>query len=128
MPGVGEHVLTEGSCSLFFLPLSHILARVVVLCLVHAGKRIGFLSDPGELPAELTAFSPTILLAVPRVFEKVAAAAREKAEAEGHQRLFAAAEAAAIAYSQNGGRAGLLLRHAVFGRLVYARLRAALGG
>ena len=130
VPGVRERVLTEGSSSLFFLPLSHILARVVALCLVHAGKRIGFLSDPGELPAELAAFRPTILLAVPRVFEKVAAAAREQAEAEGHQRLFAAAEAAAIAYSRAGHRAGMLLRlrHAVFGRLVYARLRAALGG
>ena len=129
MPGVRERVLTEGSSSLFFLPLSHILARVVALCLVHAGKRIGFLSDPGELPVELAAFRPTILLAVPRVFEKVAAAAREQAEAQGHQRLFAAAEAAAIDYSR-AGRAGMLLRlrHAVFGRLVYARLRAALGG
>jgi len=65
VPGVRERVLTEGSSSLFFLPLSHILARVVALCLVHAGKRIGFLSGPGELPAELAAFRPTILLAVP---------------------------------------------------------------
>jgi long-chain acyl-CoA synthetase len=130
VPGVRERVLTEGSSSLFFLPLSHILARVVALCLVHAGKRIGFFSDPGELPVELSAFRPTILLAVPRVFEKVAAAAREQAEAEGHQGLFAAAEAAAIDYSRAGHRAGMLLRlrHAVFGRLVYARLRAALGG
>ena len=130
VPGVCERVLTEGSSSLFFLPLSHILARVVALCLVHAGKRIGFLSDPAELPAELPAFRPTILLAVPRVFEKVAAAAREQATAQGHGRLFAAAEATAIAYSRKGRRAGLLLRlrHAVFARLVYARLRAALGG
>ena len=130
VPGVRERVLTEGSSSLFFLPLSHILARVVALCLVHAGKRIGFLSDPAELPAELPAFRPTILLAVPRVFEKVAAAAREQATAQGHGRLFAAAEATAIAYSREGRRAGLLLRlrHAVFARLVYARLRAALGG
>ena len=130
IPGVRERVLTEGSSSLFFLPLSHILARVVALCLVHDGRRIGFLSDPGELPAELAAFRPTILLAVPRVFEKVAAAAREQAEAEGHRRLFAAAEATAIAYSRAERRAGplLRLRHAVFGRLVYARLRAALGG
>jgi len=67
---------------------------------------------------------------VPRVFEKVAAAAREQAEAEGHRRLFAAAEATAIAYSRAGHRAGplLRLRHEVFDRLVYARLRAALGG
>ena len=130
VPGVRERVLAEGSSSLFFLPLSHILARVVALCLVHAGKRIGYLGDPGELPAELAAFRPTILLAVPRVFEKVAAAAREQAEAKGHQRLFAAAEATAIAYSREGHRAGMLLRlrHAVFDRLVYARLRTGIGG
>jgi long-chain acyl-CoA synthetase len=130
VPGVRDRVLAGDASSLFFLPLSHILARVVVLCLVHVGKRAGFLADPAGLPAELTAFRPTILLAVPRVLEKVAAAARAQAEAEGHQRLFAAAEAAAIAYSRAGLRPGirLRLRHAVFGRLVYARLRAALGG
>lgn len=130
VPGVRDRVLAGDSCSLFFLPLSHILARVVVLCLVHAGKRIGFLADPGQLPAELSAFRPTILLAVPRVLEKAAAAAREQAEARGHQRLFAAAEASAIAYSRAAGRPGvrLRLRHAAFGRLVYARLRAGLGG
>jgi long-chain acyl-CoA synthetase len=130
VPGVQDRVLAGDSCSLFFLPLSHILARVVVLCLVHAGKRIGFLADPGQLPAELAAFRPTILLAVPRVLEKIAAAARAQAEARGHQRLFAAAEAAAIAYSRAAGRPGvrLRLRHAAFGRLVYAPLRAGLGG
>ena len=130
VPGVRERVLAGDACSLFFLPLSHILARVVALCLVHAGKRSGFLTDPGELPEQLGVFRPTILLAVPRVLEKVAAAAGQQAEAEGHQRLFAAAEATAIAYSRAGRRAGirLRLRHAVFGRLVYARLRAGLGG
>jgi long-subunit acyl-CoA synthetase (AMP-forming) len=45
VPGVRERVLTEGSSSLFFLPLSHILARVVSLCLVHAGKRVAYLPD-----------------------------------------------------------------------------------
>ena len=68
-------MLAGGSSSLFFLPLSHILAHVVVLCLVHAGKRVGFLADAGQLPAGLAAFRPTILLAVPRVLEKAAAAA-----------------------------------------------------
>jgi len=130
VPGVRDRVLAGDACSLLFLPLSHILARVVSLCLVHAGKRVGYLADPAELPEELTAFRPTILLAVPRVLERVAAAARQQAEAEGHQRLFAAAEATAIACSRAGREAGigLRLRHAVFGRLVYARLREALGG
>ena len=136
VPGVQDRVLAGDSSSLIFLPLSHILARVVALCLVHAGKRIGYLADPGELPAELPAFGPTILLAVPRVFEKAVAAARQQAEAAGHQGLFRAAEATAIAYSRAterpaGQRTGawrLKLRHAVYGRLVYARLRRALGG
>jgi long-chain acyl-CoA synthetase len=129
VPGVRDRVLAGDSCSLFFLPLSHILARVVVLCLVHAGKRAGFLDDPDELPAELGAFRPTILLAVPRVLEKAAAAARARAEAGGHQRLFAGAEAAAVVYSRAAGRpgTGLRLRHAAY-RPVYARLRAGLGG
>ncbi len=130
VPGVREQVLAGDPSSLFFLPLSHVLARVVVLCLVHAGKRCGFLPDPDELPGALRTFRPTILLAVPRVLEKVAAAARQQAEDEGHQRLFAAAEATAIAWSRSAGRTGpwLRLRHALFGRLVYARLREALGG
>jgi len=130
VPGVRDRVLAGDSCSLFFLPLSHILARVVVLCLVHAGKRVGFLADAAQLPAELSAFQPTILLTVPRVLEKAVAGAQAQAQAKGQQRLFAAAEAAAISYSRATGRPGvrLRLRHAVFGRLVYARLRAGLGG
>jgi len=130
VPGVQEQVLAGDSSSLFFLPLSHILARVVMLCLLNAGKRSGFLPDANQLPEALATFRPTILLTVPRVLEKVTAAARQQADAEGHQRLFAAAEAAAVAWSQAGGRTGpgLRLRHALFSRLVYARLRQALGG
>jgi long-chain acyl-CoA synthetase len=129
-PGIGERVLTPDASILLFLPLSHILARVVALCVIHAGRRTGYLADLDRLPAALAGFRPTILLAVPRVFEKLAAAARDQAEAGGHQRLFAAAEATAVTWSRKGHRAGplLRLRHAVFGRLVYARLRAAVGG
>jgi long-chain acyl-CoA synthetase len=130
VPGVRDRVLAGDACSLFFLPLSHVLARVVSLCLVQAGKRAAYLPDAAQLPAALAAFRPTIVLGVPRVFEKIAAAARQQAEAGGHQRLFAAAQAAAIGYSRADGRAGIRLRvrHAVFARTVFRRLRAALGG
>ena len=130
VPGVQEQILTSDASSLFFLPLSHILARVVLLCFVHAGKRSGFLPDPSQLPRALLTFRPTFLLTVPRVLEKAAVAASQQAEAEGHQRQFAAAEATAIAWSRAGRRAGplLRLRHALFARPVYARLRQALGG
>jgi long-chain acyl-CoA synthetase len=135
-PGVRNQVIAGAASSLFFLPLSHILARVVSLCLVREGKRIGFLASPDDLAEAVVAFRPTILLVVPRVLEKVAAAARQRARAEGHGRVFAAAEATAIAWSRTvrgstGGRRagiGLRLRHAAYDRLVYARLRDALGG
>jgi len=130
VPGIRDRVLAGDASCLFFLPLSHILARVVSPCLVHVGKRVAYLPDPGQLPAELAAFRPTIMLGVPRVFEKLAAAARQQAEAGGHRRLFAAAENAAIGYSRAAGRpgVGLRLRRAVFARTVYPRLREALGG
>jgi len=133
-PGVRDTVLAGDASSLFFLPLSHVLARVVALCLLRAGKRAGFLAGPGNLARVLPVFRPTILLTVPRVLEKVVDAARQRAEDEGHGRLFAAAEATAIAWSRAGGQAGgragagLRLRHALYRRLVYARLHAALGG
>jgi len=129
-PGIRDRVLAGDASSLLFLPLSHILARVVALCLVHAGKRLGYLGNLGELPAGLASFRPTILVGVPRVFEKITVAASQQAEAEGHQRLFAAAQATAISDSKADGRGGLLLRvrHAVFGWLVYRRLREGAGG
>jgi len=129
-PGVREQVLAGAASSLFFLPLSHILARVVSLCLVREGKRVGFLASPDDLAQALPVFRPTILLVVPRVLEKVADAARQQAAREGRGRFFDAAEATAIAGSRAGSRpgTGLRLRHAVYDRLVYARLRGALGG
>jgi long-chain acyl-CoA synthetase len=69
---------------------------------------------------------------VPRVFEKIYNSARQKATAEGHGRIFDLADATAMEYSQsldNGGPGLLLkLRHRLFDRLVYRKLRAAMGG
>ena len=57
-PGISNRVLTGDASILFFLPLSHILARVVALCVIHAGQRIGYLADLGRLPSALAAFRP----------------------------------------------------------------------
>ncbi len=130
--GIYDHVLNERSSILLFLPLAHILARVIQLCAVHAGAYLGHLGDISQVQAELAAFQPTLVLAVPRVFEKVAATARHKAAAEGHEKLLRAAEETAVAYSKaadgRGPSVALRLRHLLFDRLVYATLRAALGG
>jgi long-chain acyl-CoA synthetase len=75
---------------------------------------------------------PTWLFSVPRVFEKVYNSARSKADAEGKARIFDLAARMAGEFSRRSGEGrvplGTRLGHAVFDRLVYTKLRQALGG
>ncbi len=131
---VGEFpgLMQSDNSMLLFIPLAHVLARIVQCCCVYKGITLGHTSDVKNLPTELAEFRPTFVLAVPRVFEKVYNSAKQKAYAAGKGRIFDIADATAIQWSRardNGG-AGLVLRakHALFDQLVYAKLRAALGG
>jgi long-chain acyl-CoA synthetase len=120
--------LTEGS-TLLFLPLAHVFARLIEVGCVESGVALGHTPDLTDLVADLESFRPTFLLAVPRVFEKVYNGAEQKAAADGKGRIFHIAADTAIAYSRAGSPGlGLRLKHAVFDRLVYAKLRAAVGG
>ena len=125
-------VYDEAGSTLLFLPLAHVFGRVIEIGSVLQRSKLGHTADVRALPADLQAFRPTFLLAVPRVFEKVYNAARQTAYAAGRKRVFDAAEATAIAYSRalQAGRVppALRLRHALFDRLVFGRIRAALGG
>ncbi len=129
---ISERVLTEHGSILLFLPLAHILARVVGLVAVHNGVQVACTNDMQRVAETLREYQPTVLVAVPRVFEKLYDNARHTAEAAGQRRLFAAAEAAAIQYSRavEGGGPSRWLRakHRLFDRLVYAKIRAGLGG
>ncbi|MCP2327870.1 long-chain acyl-CoA synthetase [Hamadaea flava] len=122
----------EGSTTLLFLPLAHAFARLLQIGAVSARVQTAFAPDVKNLVADLARVRPTFVLAVPRVFEKVYNSARQKAHGDGKGRIFDAAEATAIAYSRametGGPGLGLKLKHALFDRLVYGKLRAALGG
>ncbi len=125
--------LFDGTGStLLFLPLAHVFARFVQVACVETGSRMGHTADIKALLPDLGTFSPTFLLSVPRVFEKVYNSSKQKAHGDGKGAIFDRAESVAIAWSTalDGGRPGLALRlqHAVFDRLVYSRLRAAMGG
>ncbi len=121
----------EGSI-LLFLPLAHVFGRLVEIAALLAPIRLGHAPNVQNLTDDLAGFKPTLLLGVPRVFEKVYNSARAKAEADGKGKIFDRAAHTAIAYSRaldTGGPAlGLRLRHALFDKLVYAKLRAVLGG
>ncbi|MEV0645799.1 AMP-dependent synthetase/ligase [Phytomonospora sp. NPDC050363] len=129
--GVGS-LFHENATTILFLPLAHSFARIVQLGAVEARVRLGHFADAKKIATVLPTFQPTFLLAVPRVFEKVFNGARQKAADGGKGKIFDKAAATAIEYSEalDSGRVGLglRLRHKLFDKLVYGKLRAALGG
>ncbi|MEV5706927.1 long-chain fatty acid--CoA ligase [Actinoallomurus sp. NPDC052274] len=131
---VTEGALTEvfglkSGSTLLFLPLAHVFARLIEVGCVEAGVTLGHTADMAHIVDDLASFQPTFLLAVPRVFEKVYIGAEQKAAADGKGRIFRVAADTAIAYSRaDSPGLGLRLKHALFDRLVYGKLRAAIGG
>ncbi|MFI9237726.1 AMP-dependent synthetase/ligase [Streptomyces sp. NPDC053079] len=130
----------DEASTLLFLPLAHVFGRMVQVAAVRGRVRLGHqpqLSAAALLPA-LQSFRPTFVLAVPYVFEGLFASARRTAELEGRGRPFEKAVDVAVRYAQaledkafgRGPGPGTTLRvqHQVFDKLVYARIREALGG
>ncbi|HYB48274.1 MAG TPA: long-chain fatty acid--CoA ligase [Streptosporangiaceae bacterium] len=124
---------TRDANTLLFLPLAHVFARIIEVGCIEAGVVLGHCGDLAALVPALASFRPTFVLAVPRVFEKVYNSAEQKAISQRKGAIFGRAARIAIAYSQaldSPGRPafGLRAQHALFDRLVYTKLRAALGG
>ncbi|NES12329.1 MULTISPECIES: long-chain fatty acid--CoA ligase [Micromonospora] len=127
------NLFRQGASTLLFLPLAHAFARLIQVGVVQARATMAHCSDTKNLVAELQDFKPTFVLSVPRVFEKVYNGARQKAESEGKGKIFDRAEKVAIAYSEaletaDGPGLALRAQHALFDKLVYRKLRAAMGG
>ncbi|MER5933475.1 long-chain fatty acid--CoA ligase [Streptomyces sp. NPDC002054] len=130
----------EGPSTLLFLPLAHVFGRMVEVAAVRARVKLGHqpVLAAAELLPDLAAFRPTFVLGVPYVFEKVFAAARRKAEAEGRTGPFDRAVEAAVRYAEAreqkafgtgpGPSAALRVEHQLFDRLVYGKVREAMGG
>jgi long-chain acyl-CoA synthetase len=126
-------IFADPDCStLLFLPLAHVFGRIIQIACISAGVRLGHSPDVKNLLPDLAEFRPTFLLAVPRVFEKIFNSSRQRAIEGGKGPIFVRAASVAIAYSegQDGGGPGLWLtaQHALFDRLVYSKLRDAMGG
>jgi long-chain acyl-CoA synthetase len=125
-------MLTDDEVCLLFLPLAHTLTKIIALVGMEWGVKLAFATDIAHLQEELRLARPTLIVAVPRVFEKVFNGAQHTASAEGHGKIFARAEAVAIRWSEDqaAGRRRPLTsaEHALLGRLVYRKLQAVFGG
>src|SRR5690606_17602764 len=99
---------------------------------VHAGVKVGHQPDTTQLVPSLGTFKPTFLLAVPRVFEKVYNSAEQKAEGGGKGKIFRKAADVAVEYSKalDAGKVPfkLKMQFLLFDKLVYKKLKTALGG
>ncbi|MFZ3567159.1 AMP-dependent synthetase/ligase [Streptomyces sp. BH097] len=126
--------------TLLFLPLAHVFGRMVEVAAVRGGVKLAHQPElrASALMPDLQSFKPTFILAVPYIFEKVFNAARRKAENDGKSGPFEKAIECAVKYADAqeakafgtgpGPSASLRMQHSVFDKLVYSKVRAAMGG
>jgi long-chain acyl-CoA synthetase len=131
--GAPDLFLKPDGSTLLFLPVAHVFGRMVQIGAITAGLHLAHCSDPvGRLSADLASFKPTFVLAVPRIFEKIYNGAEAKADAAGKGDIFRKAAAVAVAYSEglDSGKISLSLRlkHKLFDKLVFSKIRTAVGG
>ncbi|WP_458690406.1 AMP-dependent synthetase/ligase [Nocardia tengchongensis] len=124
--------LQPGRKSLLFLPLAHVFARAVALAAFDAGVTVAHTADWSTLVEQFGQYKPNFILSVPRVFEKVFNGAKQKAHDGGKGKIFDYATEIAIKYSQSLETGGpgivLKLQHLVLDKLVFSKLREAMGG
>jgi long-chain acyl-CoA synthetase len=128
---LAEFGLNATDFCISFLPLSHITARHLDYALYAKDVLVAYCNSFEKLPQALLAVQPTILVAVPRVFEKVRQVAEQKAsESAIKRRLFAWALATGAKHRDEvaAGRTPSSLSWKIANALVYKKLKAGFGG
>ena len=127
-------IAVPGNRVLTFLPLAHVFSRAVSLAVAIGGATQSHWSDFSTLGVEFQRARPNLILGVPRVFEKVRNSAAANAADGGAVKaaLFERAEKTAMDYSRaldtaEGPSRALKLRHKAFDKLIYSKIRAAMG-
>jgi len=132
---VRNHMQEPDDVVLLFLPLAHSFGRLAHQAAAHHGTTLAFVADVARVPEALQRVRPTMLPAVPRVYEKVHANALGEIErSRGLRRRIGRWALAVGLQAQRLRRGGadvprsLALRERVADRLVFAKVRARLGG
>jgi long-chain acyl-CoA synthetase len=126
----GEHDL-----ALSVLPLSHVFERQAMYMYLHQGMAVYFAESLQTIGPNLREVRPTVLVGVPRIFEKIYARIRERAAEAGK------VSAALLAWSVSVAReyaeysiahkpvpAFLKLKHWIASKLIFSKWKAAFGG
>jgi len=127
--------VVPGDECLSMLPLSHVFERMVGYTMFHGGVIVNYAESFDQVAANMREVRPTIVLSVPRFYEKVYARVLENALAGSgvKRRIFFWGKRTGDAWATYrlaglAVPAGLALRYAIANRLVFSKLRARTGG
>jgi long-chain acyl-CoA synthetase len=131
----GHLAFSESDVALSVLPLSHVLERLGMYMYVHHGMSVYFAESLEKIGDNMREVRPTVMLCVPRLFEKILARIKERAAAKG--KLTAGILAWAVDVGKQWARYRVAhktvpplldLKHDIADRLVFSKWRAGLGG
>jgi long-chain acyl-CoA synthetase len=131
----GHLAFSERDVVLSVLPLSHVFERLGMYMYLHHGMSVYYAESIDRIGDNMREVRPTVMLCVPRLFEKILARIRERAAAKG--KLSANILAWSIDVAKRWARFAarretvpplLELQHDIADRLVYAKWREGLGG
>jgi long-chain acyl-CoA synthetase len=132
---VVEGMNQPGDICLLFLPLAHSYGRLAHQAATHRGTTVALVTDVVRVPEALATVRPTVLPAVPRVYEKVHANTLGEIERAGGLRRRIGLWALGVGgRTSRAGREGssvgglLALQQRLAERLVFAKVRERLGG
>lgn len=123
--------VNEDDVSLSFLPFSHIFERAWISYILHRGATNCYLEDTNLVRETLAEVKPTLMCAVPRLYEKIYAAVLDKVQkAPAHRRaLFNwAIRVGEKHFMAKKPSLWLNAQYAIANKLVLSKLRALLGG
>jgi long-chain acyl-CoA synthetase len=131
----GHHEFGEQDTALSVLPLSHVFEREAMYMYLHKGMAVYFAESLQTVGPNLREVSPTVLVGVPRIFEKIYQRIREAAAERGKVSvallawsLSVAREYAEFVLDHKPVPALLKFKHSIASKLVFSKWQRAFGG
>ena len=131
----GQFLVGPGDRSLCFLPLSHVYERSWSYYVYQCGAENNYLANPKEVIAAMSEIQPTVMVSVPRLYEKIYAAAMHGLnQGSGlKKKMFHWSIDIGTKYQyalKDKGKAGTLLslQHKLAHKLVLSKVQAVVGG
>jgi long-chain acyl-CoA synthetase len=128
-------LMRDDDVVVLFLPLAHCYGRLVAQAGAFFGYSVAFCADANRLGEALVQVRPTILPAVPRVYEKIHSAVLGEIDRAGGLKrrigrwaLDVGAQVSRLERGRKSLPRGLRLQRALADRLVFSKARAKLGG